>query len=177
MSMENTATGMLQLLRYFIDLIRLRLPPQAFPASNFLFLLTAAAFLLVTLAYLALAGFEPGFVIGRTVLGFVNQLAGAWLILALFNKSARWLQTTIALLGGDTLFALFALPLIASGAPADNGLLVALLLGLMIWQIVFFAHVYRHALDTGMGAGILVGMIYVLVSSTIKQAILPAPPA
>ena len=173
--METTATGMLQLIRYFFDLVRLRLPPQAFPASNFLFLLTAAGFLLVTFLYLALAGFEISFVVGRTALGFVNQLLGAWLILALFRKSHRWLQTATALLGGDAIFALLAMPLAGAGSLSENGLIVALLLSLLIWQIVFFAHVYRHAVESGFGTGMALGVIYVLVSSTIKQALLPAP--
>ena len=173
--METTATGMLQLVRYFFDLIRLRLPPQAFPASNFLFLLTTVSFLLTTLLYLSVAGYEMSFVMGRTALSLINQLAGAWLILALFKKGARWLQTATALLGGDTLFALIALPLAGTGA--NSWLVVMLLLALLIWQITFFAHVYRHALDTGFGAGILIGMIYLLVSSTIKQVVIPAPVA
>lgn len=173
--METTATGMLQLVRSFLGLVRLKLPPQAFPASNFLFLLTATVFLLVTFLYLSLAGYEMSFVAGRTALSFVNQLLGAWLILALFNKSRRWLQTSTALLGGDAIFAVLAMPLVSAGPLSESGVIVVLLLSLLVWQLVFFAHIYRHAVDCGFGAGMLLGVIYILVSSTIKQAILPMP--
>ena len=119
-------------------------------------------------------GLMEGFV--RGVVDLVFLLGAAWVILLATRKTPRWPQTSIALAGGNTIFILLnAVLTLLAGRPLGMSMAIALLL-LMIWQIAFLGHVYRHALGVGMGGGILVAMIYILTSISIKQVFFQLPP-
>ena len=167
--------SMATLARYFFDLARLRLAPQVFPASSFLLCLTMTAYMLAKL--LQYSGFSlgllEGFVRGLVDLSFL--LGAAWIILLITRKASRWRQTSIALAGGNTIFILLnAVLTMFATRPLSMSIAIALLL-LMIWQIAFLGHVYRHALGIGMGGGILVAMIYILTSISMKQVFFQLP--
>lgn len=167
---------MIALFVRYLDLVLMRLPPQAFPASRFLFGVTLLAFMLMMIASNYILSGEAAYSLFRAVLSVVNLCAGAALVLAFARRSARWQQTATALLGGETVIGLIVLPvLLARSMGMDNVFILTSLFMFMIWELVFLAHVYRNALETGMGAGMLVAVIYVIASSVIKQQLLPFP--
>lgn len=167
---------MFALFNRFLDLVLMRLPPQAFPASRFLFALTLITYALVSLAGNYVLSREAGYSVARTMLSLFNLCAAAALMLAVARRTARWQQTVTALLGGETVINLIVLPvLLASAAGIENVFILLSVLLFLAWELVFLAHVYRNALETGMGGGMLVAVLYVIASSVIKQQLVPFP--
>lgn len=167
---------MFALFARYLDLVLMRLPPQAFPASRFLAGITLTAFAVTIFASNLVVAHDPGYAALRTLISVFNLCAGAALILSLARRSERWQQTVTALLGGETVIGLIVLPvLLAQSAGMSNVFLMMSLLLFLVWELVFIAHVYRNALETGMGTALLVAVIYVIASSVIKQQVLPFP--
>lgn len=164
------------LFNSYLDLVLMRLAPQAFPASWFLFGLVLVAFLAMMLASNYLLSGELAFAAVRTALSGFNLCVGTALILTLAGRWPRWRQTATALLGGETVIGLVLLPVLMVRAAGIENIFIALsLLAFFVWELMFFGHVYRNALDTGMGAGIAVGLIYVIASALAEQALVPFP--
>ena len=161
------------LLQIFIDLCRLRGGPQDLPASRFLMLFSAAAYLLVSLG-VSLHEQPPGLALLSAMVdtGLLAALAGVslWIL----NKTPRFTQTFTALAGTGTLFGLMGWPLIAwlqtlpEGEPSN---LFLLLLGLIIWNIVVIGHILRHALDMVMWASSTIAMFYIYLSIRVMSAL------
>jgi hypothetical protein len=167
---------MFALFNRFLDLVLMRLPPQAFPASRFLFGVTFVAYLLVSLGGNYVLSADAGYSMARAALSVFNLCAGAALILAIARRKARWQQTVIALFGGESVIGLILLPvLLTSAAGIENIFMLLSMLLFLAWELVFIAHVYRNALETGMGAGVLTAVLYVVASSVIKQQLAPFP--
>lgn len=167
---------MFALFNRFLDLVLMRLPPQAFPASRFLFGVTIVACLLVSLGGNYVLSADIGYSIARAALSVFNLCAGAALILAIARRAARWQQTATALLGGESVIGLILLPvLLANAAGIENIFILLSMLLFLAWELVFLAHVYRNALETGMGAGMLIAVLYVVVSLVLKQQLAPFP--
>lgn len=166
---------MLALVRSYYELLLMRLPPQAFPASAALFLIALAAFFVVAFLHHWIFA-ATHLALARAALSVANICAGSAIILFMARRSPRWLQTATALLGGAALLGLMLLPVTAVWMIGMRNIFVSLsLLAFGIWELVFFAHVYRNALDTGMGAGLAVALIYLLCSMYIKQVFVPLP--
>ena len=167
---------MLALFNRYLDLVLMRLPPQAFPASRFLFALVAVTFFVVaTLASYVISD-APGYAALRALLSMATLAGFAEITLAFANRTARWQQTTTALFGGETVIGLVQLPvLLAWSSGLDNVFIAMSLLAFLAWELVFLAHIYRNALDRGMGTGIAVALVYVLLAMLIEQVVLPFP--
>lgn len=167
---------MLLLVRYFLDLVLLKLPPQAFPASRLLFAITLTGFAGTRFLDWYLATQDLLFSLLRTGLSLINLSAGTAVILLLWQRLPRWQQTMTAFMGGEAVLTLIVLPLMMVYAMGISNIFITLsFLSFMLWELIFFAHVWRHALDRGMGAGMLVALAYTLASSYIKQLLLPVP--
>ena len=150
----------------------LRRAPQADPVS-------LAALGGSLLAYLALdllqarASSDWQTSLGMTALDMLIMVLFSWSVLRLTKKSARYLQTLTALAGTGAVLGLVGLPLIQQAARAHpgedpGGMLVLGWLVLLVWSISVQAHIYRHALSTRYGVGLLVaGLQMVLVISLL----------
>lgn len=169
---------MFALFNRFFDLALMRLPPQAFPASRFLFGVVLVAFtLMVLLSNFMVTGILP-YSVARALLSVAILAAAAAIILLLAKRRARWLQTVTALYGGEVVLVVFMLPVLVAYALDISNLFTTISQWLLIvWEIAFIGHVYRNSLDTGMGAGVAIAFIYVIVSAVIKQALVPFPEA
>lgn len=169
---------MFALFNRYLDLALMRLPPQAFPASRFLFGVVLVAFtLMVLLSNFMVTGILP-YSVARALLSVAILAAAAAIILLLAKRRARWLQTVTALYGGEVVLVVFMLPVLVAYALEISNLFITISQWLLIvWEIAFIGHVYRNSLDTGMGAGVAIAFIYVIVSAVIKQALVPFPEA
>jgi CDP-diglyceride synthetase len=109
-----------------------------------------------------------------TALDVLIMILFSWSVLRLTKKSARYLQTLTALAGTGAVLGLVGLPLIQQAARAHTGeepaaTLVVGWLMLLVWSISVQAHIYRHALSTRYGVGLLVaGLQMVLVISLLE---------
>lgn len=167
---------MLALFNRYLDLVLMRIAPQDFPASNFLLVIATAAFLAIATLASFVVSDSAGYAILRAVFSVVTLAGFAALVLALANRGRRWQQTAAALFGGETVIGLIQLPvLLAWASGIDNVFIAMSLLLFLAWELVFLGHVYRNALDRGMGTGLAVAVIYILLAMLAEQAVLPFP--
>src|SRR5690606_2097858 len=104
---------MLALVRSYYELLLMRLPPQAFPASNVLFALSLAVFFVVAFLHHWIVAADLALALARALVSVANICAGSAVILFIARRQPRWLQTTTALLGGAALLGLMLLPVVA----------------------------------------------------------------
>jgi hypothetical protein len=96
-------------------------------------------------------------------------------LLAIRGYMARLQQTLIALMGAGILLEILALPLllwlntVAQQTGLPPRLASLLLLGLMIWSIAVTAHIMRQALSVSFTVGVLVSVMYALVSIQVMN--------
>ncbi len=161
------------LLRYFIDLCRLRAAPQDLPYSRPLMWLTLASYFIVGLG-VSLVEQPAGPALVSALVDTALLTALAWVSLWILGKTRRFVQTLSALAGSGTLFGLMGWPLIAllqhvpAGEPTSLSLL---LLGLIVWNIVVIGHILRHALDMAMWASSGIALFYVYLSIRVMSAL------
>lgn len=167
---------MVSLIKSYYELLMMRLPPQAFPLSRTLLVIALTAFAIVSVLNHFLLTGELGYSMARAGLSVLNLSVGAGLILLVARRMVRWPQTLTALLGGSALLGAMLLPVVMVYVLGIQNVFISLsILAFNIWELVFFGHVYRNALDTGMGTGIAVALIYLIASLYIKGALLPFP--
>ncbi|MDX1442481.1 MAG: hypothetical protein R3270_01755 [Gammaproteobacteria bacterium] len=167
---------MFALVQHFYQLLVMQRQPQDFPASGFLLVLVAAMHVgLGFLGHLAASGL-PLYSLGRSSLGLVLVLAGSWLMLAIFGKRTRWLQTSIALVGGEALIGAMSLPFLFVVTQGISNIFLELsLLLFLVWNIAFIGHVWRHALETSMFIGIVLALGLIVWYAWIEIQLLPFP--
>ncbi len=157
-----------QFLRIFIDIVLWRRGPQDLPASSLLVLLTLASYVAVTVVQLLMLE-EPAatwlfFVVGDPLL----LMAWVWLVLKLFGRADRYVQTVAAVLGTGALLGLVVylpLQLIVTGLGKTPATSLAQVFGLLL--VVVFAlvtgRIIKLATDSNLFTGIAVALTYFLV--------------
>jgi hypothetical protein len=101
-----------------------------------------------------------------------------WLVLRFFKRPRRFLQTASALIGVDTLFALLSIPLLAWQRTLEAGgteasVPVFLYLVLFLWSIDVAGYVLSRALQRPYIEGVLIVILYVMASFSVRYAIDP----
>lgn len=173
---SNGNPAMLVLVRHFYQLLTMQRAPQDFPASGFLLALVVAAYTVAGfLAHLAMAG-EWLYALLRSILGVSLVLAGSGLLLTMFGRTSRWLQTAIALVGGEAFIGFASLPFVFVVTQGISNIFLELsLLMFLVWQIAFVGNVWRHALQTNMLVGILLAVGLIVGYASIEITLLPFP--
>ena len=156
------------LLRLFFDITCLRTGPQDIPDSGLLLALALVADLILS----ALVGLTGGEVIDAFLQSLVaTVLLLAFLAVVLFSTShwQRFKRTVTAALGCDALMTLVALPVTLLGEMVPGtGLLV---LVVVFWNLVVFAHILRHALGIGYALAGALAFIYMVASMDLMAQI------
>ncbi len=168
---------MYALVNPFLQIALLRLRPQDLPVSTLLMGLTLGGHVLLGVVLFAFRMPLPEALLAA-VTG--TALLGAMTVSLLYvnRLQSHWLQTLTALAGADVVVGMAALPVTAwlhgsldegaaSGLP---GLLFLLLLG---WNLAVSGHVLRHALSAPLPLGIVVALVFYVLSVTIMQALFP----
>ncbi|QEP43401.1 hypothetical protein D5085_09865 [Ectothiorhodospiraceae bacterium BW-2] len=163
---------MQRLLFAFIELVLLQRPPQSLPANSLLFVLAVGCHGLT------------GWLIGRLSLApelaAVAALYGTFIVLLYMvvllevaQKRIRLMQSLTALLGGEAVIGIVALPIVYVSLTGESGGVAALLsLSIVIWNLLFAAHIFRHTLADGKGSGMTAAVLY-MVTSLLLGAMLP----
>jgi hypothetical protein len=170
---------MTALLRRFLDLCVLRIGPQDLPASQTVLAGALAAYVATgTLLTVPLYGLRHSLLAAAVDAGFMWLYTTA--LLGAVGRRLRTLQTVTALAGAGTVFNLLALPLIRALAGVDPaapgasaGFSSLLYVGLLIWLLVVYGHVYRNALERNRLVGLGAAFGYLLFSTMIVQMTLP----
>ncbi|QBQ54637.1 hypothetical protein [Nitrosococcus wardiae] len=165
------------MLRYFVSLCLLRSGPADAPPSSVLLTQTLLAYLgigwLISILHLE---FADGLLSSAVDTALLIGMTGG--LLAVRGYGARLQQTLIALTGAGIILGVLALPLLlwldaAQQAGLPPGVVSLLLFGLMIWSLAVTAHIMRQALSVSFTVGILIAVIYALVSIQVMNFLFP----
>jgi len=170
-------SAVITLLKVFFDICFLRRNPQSLPRSSELLVICLFAYTLIDILLVSQTGPLIDAILAAAIETFVLMLM-TYLILKMHDLQVRWNQTVIALAGVGFLFGLLALPLFYGGLLVDSEKtsvpLLFIFLALVIWNIVVIGHILRHAIDTTLGFGIVLGVIYIWVTTTVIALLLPS---
>jgi hypothetical protein len=166
-------------LNLFTRILLLRAAPSEVPASPALFWLVFMALLGLALVR-GLFLLEPldNFVFNIVNLGMM--LAFVYALLYLVKRSPRFLQTAIAVCGVNVLFYLLDFPaywLLVSEALPQQHLLVTVaalyLYALLVFSVVVFGHILRHAMELSTVAGVLIALGYYVANIWFMRTVFP----
>ena len=159
---------MLQFLKVFLDIVLWRRSPQDLPASRLLLWLCAATYVAVSILQLALLDQPAGAWLVFVVLDPILLVAGTWLLLKLFGKTERFLQTASAVLGTGTVLGLcLFLPvqwgLARLGVPAESTVAGLIALGMVVVFALVTGRILKLATDSNLFTGVTLSLTYFLL--------------
>ena len=168
---------MWRLVQVFSEIALHRRDPGELPASRFLLSLTFVAYLTVGLISLFI-GAPAENLTGFIILESFFYLWFIWLVLVVFNRPNRFLQTAAALFGTETLLSIIRMPIVAwvdatrtSGEGSAAGVFVYFLM--LLWSIDVAGFVLSRALQNAYFVGVLIVMGYVTISFTLREYFFP----
>lgn len=155
-------------LRLFWDIALFQKGPQDVPESRVLMVLAFTSDVAVSTVVGALdgdvgGGFLQALVASTLLVGFVA------LVLLLTSHQERVQKTATAVLGCDAILTLLALPL-SLLSDVVNGL-GFLILGILFWNLLVFAHILRHALGVGYALSVALALIFTLTTLDLMARI------
>ena len=155
-------------LRIFLDIVLWRRGPQDLPVSGLLLAVTIGAYVAVSIVQLALLDETASSWLFFIAVDPLLLAAWVWLLLRLYGKSERFLQTASAVFGtgavlGLALYLPLQLVVTALGEAPTSG--IAQLFGLLV--LVTFAlvagRIFKLATDSNLFTGIAVALTYFMV--------------
>lgn len=151
----------------WFELCLLKRAPQDDPLSPAALWFAGLAYLVTDLV-IAAVGSGMRAATAMTAIDMVVLLAFTYMLLRISGRPGRLGQTLTALFGSGALLGLFALPLVQQAAKAQHngeavGGLALMWLLLVVWSVVVRAHIFRHALSLGFGAGALVAVLHAVL--------------
>ncbi len=173
---------MLSLVRLFTDIALLRRGPEELPASSFLLLGTMVANFLVNFIVSTLL--PP--IVGPWHLHLAVDIAFTlvWYValMRLFSRKERFLQTTTAVFGYQTVLApaLIATAWFASRFQSgDAGVAPIAIagLGMLAWVLAANARILRSALDQPMPICVSLALLQIVVGQLVLLGLFPPPAA
>ncbi|KAF0191692.1 MAG: hypothetical protein FD165_1415 [Gammaproteobacteria bacterium] len=170
---------MTRILHTVIDICLLRAGPQDLPGSSAVFGPTLAAYACTSwlVAAIELGGTNA---LWLAVADVVMLIVLVHFVLLVRNFPHRQLQTLTALMACGALFGAIGwiLLLWRDGVGDEIEALVLptlLLMTLTLWNLIVTGHILRHALSTSLFNGILLSILYMLISLTIYETVFTPP--
>ena len=153
----------------------LRTAPQDIPASSSLLITTLLAYFVVGFL-LALVKLEFVQSLGAGLVDVIFLLFISYVMMWVRLTTNRWHQTATSMAAVSTLIGIMAFPVIAmQGMLGTEGALasfsVLILIGLMIWNLVIIAHIFKHSLDASMFVATLLAGFYMYLSLKIMSVL------
>lgn len=155
---------MFEIIKLLFDICLFKRGPQNLPSSLWLLQVLVivdviVSFLMASIRTDWFASLLQAMVSALLIVGF------SWLMLYMGRKRERFYQTTIALLGTDTLISFIALPGIASMMIGRGALLAFIItVVLMIWHWAVTGHIIRNALGQTWTFSLGLAFLYILGS-------------
>lgn len=145
--------------------------------SMFLFWLSMIAYLVSGYLVVSIVG---SFVnsINEVLVDAALQVLGLRLLLRFTRHEERFVQTTAATLGTGAILQLIALPLnqwaVATSVDGQaEALPVFLVLAMMVWSVLVFGHILRHALDVKFIQGVGAALAFLFVTILLVNMVVP----
>jgi hypothetical protein len=167
------------LVKPFLELALFRRKPQDLPQSLLLLWVVLAAHALMGFAFFMqrIGAFEAllAGMCGTTLLALLTAS-----LLALNGLRARIVRTLTALAGIDLVIGVVALPVsiwlhLGLDGGAVDGLASLLFLLLLAWNLGAAGHVLRHALSAPLAMGVVIALIFYVVSESVLTRLFPGP--
>jgi hypothetical protein len=164
----------LQFLTVFLDIVLWRRGPQDLPASPLLLGVSAAAYVVVSALQLSLLDEPAGAWFVFVVLDPLLLTAGVWLLLRLFNRRERFLQTSTAVLGtGAVLGVVLFLPtqwLLSSLDLAPESPVAGFVaLSLVVVFALVTGRILKLATDSNLFTGVALSLTYFLLINLLLE--------
>jgi hypothetical protein len=158
----------LHFLKAFLDIVLWQRGPQDLPASRVLLWLTAAAYVAVSILQLTLLEEPAAAWLVFVVLDPVLLTGGVYLLLKLFGKTDRFLQTATAVLGtgfvlGLVMFLPVQMLLTVTGVPADSTAAGLIALAMVVIFALVTGRILKLATDSNLFTGITLSLTYFLL--------------
>lgn len=170
---------MYPLIEAFLQICLLRRGPQDLPRSTLLLYLVLGLYALAgVMLALAYQPIPSAIALSLTDTALLSAMTG--LLLYLYGRTARVVQTLSALAGTGFLLALAALVptwwwTTARASGADASLAPLALLALVVWSIAVAGHILRHALSAPFPIGLIVAVVFYWLSASMQTALFPPP--
>ena len=168
---------MLQLIRAFWEICRLRAGPQTLPSGrNLLIPVVFVGIFIDSFASSILIPKMSAFEIVTTV-GIYNVLllAAVYLLLKAIGYEQRAMQTLIAIAGAGLFISLVLLPglITVDLSEQESKSFVLFILIDNIWRIAVNAHIFRHALSVSLLMAMIISVSYLLFGVLVADFLLP----
>lgn len=156
------------LIRFFLDISLFNKGPQDGPDSLLLLFLAVLTNLAVGIGLSAMDADWPE-AVAQAAVAIVLLGGFIWGALFLTSKVSRFVRTSTAAFGCDTLVSILAVPLLVwvQQEPEVAGVVSLLLSLLMLWQMAVIGHILRHALSIPFIAGLGLALAYMVASYRI----------
>ncbi|MGD9598865.1 MAG: hypothetical protein AB7G76_08825 [Steroidobacteraceae bacterium] len=169
---------MLSLLRLFTDMALLRRGPEELPASAFLLLGTVAANFLVNFLVSTLLPPIPGPWHLHLVVDILFTLVWYVVLMRLFSRPERFLQTTTAVFGYQTVLApvWIATAWLAGRFQDDDAWLVPIAvvgLGMLAWVLAANGRILRSALGQPMPVCVSLALLQTVAGQLVLLGLFP----
>jgi hypothetical protein len=160
-----------------LAIIFLKAGPQHMPYSPSL-LATLTSFYLLSGVLVLTTAMDMIHAIANMLLDVVVLFAFCYLCLSLLKLKARFVQMVSALAGIGIVYHVLAWPLfmqIHGMQVQEQGVKIAALLMLLIisWQVLVFAHVFRYAMRLSMTRALALSFGYLFLSMAAAEIIFP----
>lgn len=165
---------MVILLRLFTGLCLLRNNPQDFPASRILEALCIFTYACIGVTVGITLDLPNGKALFLALADTAILVGLGFAVLWIADLPGRRCQTTIALTGSGSVFALAAWPLnviinqLGPAAGLSGDLVKLALILLVIWSLVVIAHILRHALTVSLAVAGGIAMLYAIFSIKVS---------
>lgn len=154
-----------------IQICLFRARPQDLPASSTLLLISSTAAFIVFLVRNSLLG-SNGNAIGIALVQIILLAGFLRILVGLFSKPERWLQSTTALMGCSAVIVGLIIPLLLGNAGTDfiqEGLSLVKL-GVVVTSIWYFAmmvFILRQTLEIRIALGFIIALLMELSMASI----------
>jgi len=160
-----------------LAILLLRAGPQHLPYSLSLFSILTLLYLASGVLVLTTA-MSSGQAVANMVLDVAVLFAFSYFCLSLLKYRARFVQMVSALAGIGIVYHLLAWPLfiqIHNMQPQQQGAKIAALLMLLLisWQVLVYAHVFRHSMQMSMTRALALSFGYLFLSMAAAEIIFP----
>ena len=160
-----------------LAILLLKAGPQHLPYSLSLFAILTLLYLASGVLVLTTSR-SIGQAAANMVLDVAVLFAFSYFCLSLLKYRARFVQMVSALAGIGIVYHLLAWPLfvqIHNMQPQQQGAKIAALLMLLLvsWQVLVFAHVFRHSMQMSMMRALALSFGYLFLSMAAAEVILP----
>lgn len=163
---------MYELIKLYWEICIFKKAPQDVPYSRFVFWLSMIVYASIGLLAAHLSG-NWLTAIFQVIIEILLITGFTGVLLLLSNKTARFIQTTSAMLGTDALISFLSLPVLSVMITARMTNLPYYLLGvLMLWHWLVTGYIFSNALSKPFLLGVTVSLLYLLGSYQIMAMLL-----